>query len=65
MKSIKDQMAHDRQLRQDEFNFQRKLREDERAADRAEKKEDQAHQLELLKLQVQLAQAQAGNKSSS
>ena len=32
---MKDQMAHDRQLRQDEFNFQRQLREDERAADRA------------------------------
>ena len=55
MKSMKDQMAHDRQLRQDEFNFQRNLREDERDADRAETKEDHAHQLEILKLQVQLA----------
>ena len=65
MERMKELMAHDRQLRQDEFNFQRQLREDERAADRAEKKEDRAHQLELLKLQVQLAQAQAGAKSSS
>ena len=40
-------MAHDWQLRQDEFNFQRQLREDERAADRAEKKEDQAKGIEL------------------
>lgn len=60
-----DQLQHDRQLRKDEFEHQRLIRADERDAERAERNDERAHQLEIMTLQVQLAQAQAKTQGSS
>ena len=58
-------MDHDRNLRQDEFEFQRQLGTDERREERAERKAERKQELEVMKLQLQIALASSKGTSST
>ena len=57
------QMDNDRKLRQDEF--ERQLRADERREERAERQAERKLELEVMKLQLQIALASSKGTSST